>query len=413
MFSHHLLRPLASIGLLLTLGLGVATELAGQDTRTASGESSVTIRLDGERSPRAEEQRFIVTGLPQSTLRRLSAVGADNSEAWHATMSVTVVTDAESPNTEAADAGPAAARVAARPMLGDYFVEEGAVVFVPRYPLRRGTTYRVAVITKNAEQALTLVREFSLAAAPKQPATRIVAVFPTASLLPENQLKFYLHFSSPMSRGEAYDRVKLLDDQGDEVDFPFLELGEELWDPAGTRFTLFFDPGRIKRGLKPRELFGPSLIEGRSYTLVVDRAWRDARGQPLHAAHYKRFKVAAPDDVQPAPSNWQIVAPAAESRQPLVVSFGEPLDHAMLQRVLTVQQGKDTVPGKMVISKQESQWSFQPADDWAAGEYSLVVDAALEDLAGNSIGQPFEVDVFNQVDRVSTPAAVPIPFVIR
>ena len=34
---------------------------------------------------------------------------------------------------------------------------------------------------------------------------------------------------------------------------------------------MFFDPGRIKRGLKPREQFGPALQEGKSYVLVIDR----------------------------------------------------------------------------------------------------------------------------------------------
>ena len=49
------------------------------------------------------------------------------------------------------------------------------------------------------------------------------------------------------------------------MDAPFLELDEELWSPDGTRFTLVFDPGRIKRGLKPREEAGPILEAGKSY----------------------------------------------------------------------------------------------------------------------------------------------------
>ena len=38
---------------------------------------------------------------------------------------------------------------------------------------------------------------------------------------------------------------------GQAVADPFLELDEELWSTDGRRFTLLFDPGRIKRGLKP------------------------------------------------------------------------------------------------------------------------------------------------------------------
>src|SRR5207302_1594426 len=104
---------------------------------------------------------------------------------------------------------------------------------------------------------------------PQTPPTKLVQVYPTADVLPENQLKFYLHFSAPMSRGEAYRRVHLIGEDGKEVETPFLELEEELWDGEGTRFTLFFHPGRVKRGLKPREEVGPTLEEGKRYTLVV------------------------------------------------------------------------------------------------------------------------------------------------
>ena len=73
-----------------------------------------------------------------------------------------------------------------------------------------------------------------------------------------------------MSRGEVYRRVRLVGEQGD-VDLPFLELGEELWDPEGRRLTLLFDPGRIKRGLKPREDAGQILQPGKRYALPNSR----------------------------------------------------------------------------------------------------------------------------------------------
>src|SRR5206468_10702471 len=95
----------------------------------------------------------------------------------------------------------------------------------------------------------------------------------------------YLHFSAPMSRGEVYRRVRLLGEGDRPVDRPFLEIGEELWDPDGTRLTLLFDPGRIKRGLVPRKEEGPILEEGRAYTLVVDPAWPDAQGRPLRQGY--------------------------------------------------------------------------------------------------------------------------------
>ena len=72
-------------------------------------------------------------------------------------------------------------------------------------------------------------------------------------MLPENLLKFYVHFSAPMSRGNIYDYIRLLNADGKQVELPFLEIDEELWDDSLTRLTLFIDPGRIKRGVLPLE----------------------------------------------------------------------------------------------------------------------------------------------------------------
>src|SRR5262249_4461656 len=144
------------------------------------------------------------------------------------------------------------------------------------------------------------------------------------------------HFSAPMSLGEAYRHIRLLDEANKPVDLPFLELDQELWDPAGKRFTLFFDPGRIKRGVKPREDVGPSLVEGKRYTLVIDSKWSDADGQPLKESFKKSFRVVAPVEKGIDVKEWKLDSPAAGSRDALKVGFPQPLDHALLQRLLWI-----------------------------------------------------------------------------
>jgi hypothetical protein len=247
----------------------------------------------------------------------------------------------------------------------------------------------------------------------KQP-TELLAIYPTRKVLPENQLKFYLHFSRPMSRGEAYRHIHLLDENNQEVEFAFLELPQELWDPELTRFTLFFDPGRIKRGLKPREEFGPSIIEDKSYTLMIDETWPDADGQALKQSERKEFQVTAPDDVQPDPSRWELRSPATATTSPLIAQFDEPLDHAMLHRVLQVCDSSGArVSGKMETSDEETLWRFIPDKPWRGGEYKLVIDTRLEDLAGNSIARPFEVDLFDTVQQTVPSETVRLPFEVR
>jgi hypothetical protein len=299
-------------------------------------------------------------------------------------------------------------------LLGSYEVDApaGVLRFRPRFPLERGVRYR-AVLRPAGRPTTAVTAEFVLPRAQEAPTTRVVRVAPSGDVLPENLLKFYVEFSAPMGRGEAYDHVRLLDAAGKPLDLPFLELGEELWDPRGVRLTLLFDPGRIKSGLKPREEMGPVLEAGKTYTLVIDRAWHDAAGNPLAADFRKVFRAGPADTTPPDPKTWTLAPPAAGTRAPLRVTFPEPLDRALLGRVVAVADaaGK-AVPGRAEVGDDETSWSFTPAADWRPGRYKLLADRALEDLAGNSIGRPFEVDVFRKVEARTTPETVEVPFTV-
>ena len=58
--------------------------------------------------------------------------------------------------------------------------------------------------------------------------------------------------------------------------------------------------------------------------------------------------------------------------------------------------GKD-VAGTITVGGGERVVTFAPKDPWARGAYKLVVDARLEDVCGNRVGVPFEVDVFHPI----------------
>jgi hypothetical protein len=244
--------------------------------------------------------------------------------------------------------------------------------------------------------------------------TTVRAVYPTRSTLPENLLKFYFHFSAPMSRGEAYQRIHLFDAQGKSIEGAFLELDQELWNADQTRFTILFDPGRIKRELLPRELVGPALEAGKSYTLVIDRDWLDAKGRPLKESFKKSFMVGPPDTIQPDPKTWKLTVPAAGSSQPLVAESPESLDHALLERVLRVVDDKGTeLHGTVAISNEETRWSFTPKSPWRAGTFDLEVETILEDLAGNNLKKPFEIDLFGPIQKRVETERVRVTFVVK
>ena len=294
----------------------------------------------------------------------------------------------------------------APPMMGTTSVTGGEVTFTPRFPLTPGLLYRAE--WKPASGA-SIRASFEIPRQQRLPTTVVERIYPTMNRLPENQLKFYIHFSAPMSRGEAASRIRLLGPDGVAGRLPFLLLDDELWDRDGRRLTLFFDPGRIKRGLVPHNEAGMAIVAGKKYTLVIDSAWHDATGLPLKAEFRKEFVGAPADRVSPDPKSWIVQAPGAGTREPLSVEFPEPMDHALLLRMI----GVAGVPGEVEVDREERRWRFTPAAPWKRGAHALSIDAALEDLAGNKIGKLFDVDVFEKVDRKLKSRNVTLPFAIH
>jgi hypothetical protein len=195
---------------------------------------------------------------------------------------------------------------------------------------------------------------------------------------------------------------------------PFLPLDAEFWNDDRTRYTVFFDPGRQKRGIPVIEAMGRSLTAGKPVTLVVDAEWRDGNGLPLKESYRRTFKVGPADERPLDHSAWQISAPPAGTRAALTVAFPEPLDRGLLLRALGVQ-GADGRPiaGDITVGGGEVAWSFTPREFWQAGAHNIVALAMLEDLAGNRIGRAFEVDQFDRSDRSAEPERTLIPFTVR
>ena len=297
------------------------------------------------------------------------------------------------------------------PLLGSYAVEGSVLTFTPRFPLREGTSYRVVFDSGSGRAE----RTFDVPEAKAGPPTAVEEIYPTTDLLPENQLKFYLHFSAPMSRGEAYLRVHLLDESGERIALPFLELDQELWDPTGRRLTIFFDPARVKRGLLPHEEAGVPIEAGKSYTLVVEKEWSDARGKPLQSGFRKPFRVGPADREPPRLKDWIVSTPRAGTRDPVIVEFPEPLDNALLRRLIRIVTAtmRNPVDGEIVIDRHEMRWRLTPSTPWQAGRYFVEVVTILEDLAGNTLERPFEVDVFERVEERVARETETIAFIVE
>jgi hypothetical protein len=341
-----------------------------------AASAEIVIRLVTTGQPHIE-----VTGLPAPILETLKEQPPDHS-AWQRILALYVASDT--------------ARTVPL-VIGDHTVSPDGLIFTPRFPLKPALRYRAVFDTAGlpGEPSSALRRTeaiVSLPALPAAPPTIVETVFPSVGVLPENQLKFYIHFSAPMRRGDSYRHIQLLTAEGSPVEAPFLELAEELWDESGQRLTLLLDPGRVKQDLKPHKEVGRAIAEGHNYTLLIKSDWRDARGAPLAGEFRKTFRVIDADVRQPDPRRWKVKPPRPGTREPLVIDFDEPLDHALLQHmILVLNPANKHLDGRVTIDENETRWSFKPKSSWSVGAHRLLVGGALEDLAGNSITRPFEV----------------------
>jgi hypothetical protein len=304
-------------------------------------------------------------------------------------------------------------------MAGTYEIQGDRLRFVPQFPLEPGISYRAVfrpalLPGARREPSAPLTARFQLPPRSLTHTTVVTQVYQTTDLVPENLLKFYLHFSAPMSRGRSYEHIQLRHSSGKLIELPFLEIAEELWNPELTRLMVLIDPGRIKRGVTPLEEVGPALAAGQSYTLEISAAWRDGQGNPLKEPFVKRFRVGPPDRTPLDPAAWKLQIPPPDTHEPVSLLAPEPLDHALALRVISiVNAAGETLGGTITLTDQERRWQFEPDHVWRRGAYQIVIQTTLEDLAGNNIGKPFEVDLFQGIQRHLSTATVTLPFTIH
>ncbi|MFI4974961.1 MAG: hypothetical protein ACHP84_10515 [Caulobacterales bacterium] len=278
---------------------------------------------------------------------------------------------------------------AAPGMLGAYALDGDALVFHPRFS--PAPALRLRAVYRPPGAAAVVAWFGGVPEPPRAPTTRIVSLTPSASIWPENILKLYITFSAPMRMGVALDHLRLKDDRGQALGGVFVEIDQELWDPQGRRVTVLFDPSRIKRGLVDNINEGPPLTQGQSYILEIDAFWRDAAGGLLAAPLARAIRVGPPMRSPIEPARWR-VTPPAHATDPLIVDAPHPLDAALALRAVSIRQGEAVVPCDIDLQCEEMRLVITPLRPWTPGGYALHAAAILEDIAGNRIGRPFDVD---------------------
>jgi hypothetical protein len=376
-------------GLVVLLAVAI---LAAACARSSPEPLLITLVTNDVPAPRVR-----VSGLSTTEAAALSSAQLD-AAGWSRLLSVAISADETAP------------------VAGRYAVADNGIDFIPAFAFDPGRTYHVRFdpahlpMPRSEDPVRATV---GLPALPSMDRVHVTAVYPSAGEWPENLLRFYVHFSGPMARQTGAGRVHLIDEAGKEVVDALLPASTDFWSPDQRRYTVLFDPGRVKKGILPNVQMGRALVKGRRYTIAIDAAWLDAAGRPLTDRYQHSFRAGEARESALSLDDWRISAPTAGSRDTLVITAPAPLDHALLGRTVGVALGGAPLEGHVDVTRSETEWRFTPAMPWRSAPHQIVVLSALEDPAGNRIGRAFEVLPNDPAANVDLPEQFVLPLIIR
>ena len=268
------------------------------------------------------------------------------------------------------------------PMAGRYVQTNQTLTFTPVFGFEAGQDYVARVRLPGKDERLT---HFTIPSSAHQLQATVADIFPSGDTLPENSLRFYIHFSVPMQPHVAFDYIKLYDSSGNADDAAFMRFKQELWNADRTRLTILFDPGRIKREVATNVALGPALLAGQRYTLSVGGGWPTADGRSTLAPFVRDFLVTNALRERPDVELWHANSPCFGTRDPLEIQFDRPFDRHLLSKAVHVMTGDEQIiAGEIHIGAAEHSWRFIPNEPWGSKKVQVVANAILEDVAANN-----------------------------
>lgn len=264
---------------------------------------------------------------------------------------------------------------------GQYSHENNVLRFIPAFGFSAGQNYVARVHEAEDEELIPFHIPVEAA---KTPAA-VTEIYPSGDTLPENTLRFYIHFTVPMQPRVAFDYIKLRNASGEVDEATFMRFKQELWNEDRTRLTVLVDPGRIKREVATNVELGPALLSGQQYTLTIESGWSSADGTSALSTFTKTFRVSNALRTRPDTNLWTSNAPCAGTREPLNINLDRPFDRSLLTRALRVETVTgDEVEGVSQVKGAEYIWSYTPMKPWPAKDMLLIANPTLEDVAGNN-----------------------------
>ncbi len=210
--------------------------------------------------------------------------------------------------------------------------------------------------------------------------TAVRGVYPSGDVVPERLLRISIRFARPPA-ASVRDAVALHTSDGDATGEARLSdalLPDALWSPDGTLLTLLFRPGRVKTGLQSHEQRGWALVPGETVTLAV-------AGRVV-----KRWRVASGGCAPLDPGAWELRAPRAHAREPLLVRLSAPIDVHAADLIAVADARGARLAGRARLADGERTWQFSPEGAWRPGAYVLRVHPRAETPCGDEAGEAFE-----------------------
>jgi len=272
------------------------------------------------------------------------------------------------------------------PLAGQFkYGSNNTFEFVPNFPFMEKTEYVIIRTTKEGN----IKQRFSLPQTNKLPLT-VEGIYPTSDSLPENLLRMYVTFSQPMKTSGNLENIKLLNNQGEEIEGAIFNNVYELWDKSQKQLTIIFDPARIKTDLVANKELGRALKVREKFQVMITMA-EDIYGQQLQKHFTKTFWVTPQDVSPPNVDTWNINAPESGTKGELKIKFKSPVDKMSLYtRIKVTNQNNQIIQGKITIGNHEKLWKFVPLKPWTKGNYKLKINARLADPSGNNLNGLFD-----------------------
>ncbi|OSZ77997.1 hypothetical protein CAP35_06930 [Chitinophagaceae bacterium IBVUCB1] len=284
------------------------------------------------------------------------------------------------------------------PVSGSYLLKDSELSFSPRYTLGNSTVFEIQY--QGGGEIMT--KRFTTPSKPNPNAlATVVTTYPLSDTIPYNTLFFHVRFSESMLDDKyAYKHVKVYDENGVERERPWRQ--KSFWLDSNKLLVLMIHPGRVKTGIHYES---PLFDSGKHYTIKIEQEIKDKNVQKLRAEYTRQYFVNGEDRICPKVEMVHKVLPHAQTKEPIILSFSESMDHASVTEGTMIYDGAGKpMPCIVRATANDSDYQVIPIQNWRKGRYTFVLKSSVYDVAANRIRRPFETTNIKEMetDKLNT-----------